>query len=89
MRVRSTHNISTKRIKKILVRSSNWVGDTVMMIPSLAPLRKAFPHAQVTILANPWVIPLLENHHAVDRTIKLDKGKGFFCSFKELTRIIS
>jgi len=60
-----------------------------MMTPSLAPLRKAFPHAQVTILANPWVIPLLENHPAVDRTITLDKGKGFFRSFKELTRIIS
>jgi heptosyltransferase-2 len=71
------------------VRSSNWVSDTVMMTPSLALLRKAFPHAQVTILANPWVIPLLENHPAVDRTITLDKGKGFFRSFKELTRIIS
>jgi heptosyltransferase-2 len=89
MRVRSRYNISTEGIKKILVRSTNWVGDTVMMIPALMALKKAFPLAQMTVLANPWVIPLLENHPAVDRIIIIDKGKGLFSSFKELKRIIS
>ena len=89
MKVRSRYKISTEGIKKILVRSTNWVGDTVMMIPSIVALKKAFPYAQITVLANPWVIPLLENHPAVDRTIIMDKGKGFFTSMKELARIIS
>jgi heptosyltransferase-2 len=89
MKVRSRHNISAKDIKKILVRATNWVGDTVMMIPSLAALKKKFPNARITALASPWVIPLLENHPCVDRTMIIDKGKGFFSRCKELTRIIS
>lgn len=88
MRVRSRRIISPETINKILVRSANWVGDTVMMLPSLVALRKAFPHAQVTVLANPWVIPLLKNHPAVDRTLILDKGRGWLSACKELARII-
>jgi len=56
MRVKSRRVISPERVDKILVRSANWVGDTVMMLPSLVAVRKAFPHAQVTILTNPWVL---------------------------------
>ncbi|TET93351.1 MAG: lipopolysaccharide heptosyltransferase II [Desulfobacteraceae bacterium] len=89
MRVRSRNNISPQEIKKILVRSSNWVGDTVMMIPSLSALKRSLPSAQITVLANPWVIPLLENHRAVDRIMIIDKGNSFFSSFKELARITS
>jgi heptosyltransferase-2 len=88
MRVRSRRIISPETINKILVRSANWVGDAVMMLPSLVALRKAFPHAQVTVLANPWVIPLLKNHPAVDRTLILDKGRGWLSACKELARII-
>lgn len=89
MKVRSRYKISTEGIKKILIRSTNWVGDTVMMIPSLVAIKKAFPHAQITVLATPWVIPLLENHPAVDRTMIMEKSKGLLRSFKELARIIS
>lgn len=89
MKVRYRYNISIEGIKKILVRSSNWVGDTVMIIPSLIAIKKAFPHAQITVLATPWVIPLLENHPAVDRIMIMDKGNSFFNSLKELARIIS
>jgi len=89
MKVRSRYKISTEEIKKILVRSTNWVGDTVMMIPSLIAIKKTFPHAQITVLATPWVIPLLENHPAVDRTMIMEKGKGLFGSLKELAKIIS
>lgn len=91
MKVRSRYKISTEGITKILVRSTNWVGDTVMTIPSLVAIKESFPHAQITVLATPWVIPLLENHPAVDRTMIMEKGSGFFSfsSLKELARIIS
>ena len=89
MQVRLNHNIVKHEIKKILVRSTNWIGDTVMMLPSLLALKKNFPHAQITVLANPWVIPLLENHPSVDRTMIFAKGNGFFHSLKEVARIIS
>ena len=87
MRVKSRYKISTKGIKKILIRSTNWVGDTVMMIPSLGAIKKTFPSAEITVLATPWVIPLLESHPAVDRTILMEKGKGLLKSLKELARV--
>ena len=89
MRVRVRHSISPENIDKILVRSTNWVGDTVMTLPSLAAVRRAFPHAQITVLANPWVVSLLKNHPAVDRIMIIDKGKGLLSTCKELARIIS
>lgn len=89
MKVRSRYSILPEGIRKILVRSTNWVGDTVMMMPSLGALKKAFSHAQTTVLANPMVVALLENHPAVDRTMTIDKGKGFLSSFKECMGVIS
>jgi heptosyltransferase-2 len=89
MRVGSRYKISTEGIKKILVRSTNWVGDTVMMTPSLVTIKRYFPHAKITTLATPWVLPLLDSHPAVDSTMVLDKGKGLISSLKELARIIN
>ena len=89
MRVRYRNEISPGEIQKILVRATNWVGDAVLITPSLFALKKTFPHAQITVLANPWVLPLIVNHPAVDRTIIIDKGTGLLCSMGKLTRIIS
>jgi len=89
MRVGSRYKISTEGIKKILVRSTNWVGDTVMMTPSLVTIKRYFPRAKITTLATPWVLPLLDSHPAVDSTMVLDKGKGLISSLKELARIIN
>lgn len=89
MRVRSRDDIRTGEVEKILVRAPNWVGDTVLMTPCLAALRKTFPHARITVLANPWVLPLIANHPAIDRMMIIDKGRGLVCSTRELLRIIS
>lgn len=89
MKVRSRHNIVNQEVKKILVRSANWIGDTVMMLPSLAALKKTFPDAHLTVLASPWVIPLLKDHPSVNRVMIIAKGNSFFTSLKELLRIIS
>ena len=89
MKVRFKHKISRDEVERILVRSTNWVGDTVMMLPSLVAVRNTFPRAEITVLAKPWVVPLLENHPAVDHTIVMDKGRGFLSACKELVLIIS
>jgi heptosyltransferase-2 len=89
MKVRFRHKISPYEIKRILVRSANWVGDTVMMLPSLVAVRETFPRAEITVLANPWVLPLLENHPAVDQTMVIDKGGGVIRAAKEVLLIIS
>jgi heptosyltransferase-2 len=89
MRVRARKEISPGEVQKILVRSPNWVGDTVLTTPSLAALKKTFPHARITVLANPWVLPLLVNHPAVDGTMIIDKGRGVVRSMGEVMRVVS
>jgi heptosyltransferase-2 len=89
MKVKASHNITTTEIKKIIVRSANWIGDTVMMLPSLAALKTNFPDSHITVLASPWVVPLFKNHPAVNRTKTMAKGNNFITSLKELVSIIS
>ena len=56
-------------VQRILVRSTNWVGDAVMSIPALEALRARFPRAEIVLLAKPWVSELFWHHPAINRQI--------------------
>ena len=56
-------------VQRILVRSTNWVGDAVMSIPALEALRARFPRAEIVLLSKPWVSELYWHHPAVNRQI--------------------
>lgn len=56
-------------LRKILIRSPNWVGDAVMSLPALAALREAIPGGKICILAKPWVADIFPNSPYVDRLI--------------------
>ncbi len=75
-------------IDRILVRSTNWVGDAVMTLPALEAVKKNFPSSSVSVLAKPWVEPVFRNHPAVDDVVILNKGGGAFTGFGELFRVI-
>ncbi|HLX45408.1 MAG TPA: lipopolysaccharide heptosyltransferase II [Bryobacteraceae bacterium] len=55
--------------QNILVRATNWVGDAVMSLPALRALRGRFPHAEITILAKPWVADLYGREPFCNRLI--------------------
>ena len=42
-------------VQRILVRSTNWVGDAVMSLPALDALRACFPRAEIVLLSKPSV----------------------------------
>jgi heptosyltransferase-2 len=42
-------------IKKILVRTPNWIGDQILSYPFFHFLREAYPSAQITVACPPWV----------------------------------
>lgn len=66
-------------IRRILVRSTNWIGDAVMTIPAIRAIRESFPFAEIFILAKPWVLPVFENSPHTDRLLIYDsagKHKG-------------
>ena len=78
-----------KGIKRILVRATNWIGDSVMTLPALMEIRKNFPHAQISVLLRPWVRPIFESLPYVDHIITYDKKKGMVQNLMEFMRIIS
>jgi heptosyltransferase II len=56
-------------VQRILVRSTNWVGDAVMSLPALEALRAQFPRAEIVLLSKAWVSELYWYHPAVNRQI--------------------
>lgn len=60
-------------IRKILIRSTNWIGDAVMTTPAMAAVRASFPLAEVVVVANPLVSELFNPHAHCDRVIVFDK----------------
>ncbi len=82
--------LNKDKIKNILVRGTNWVGDALMTTPALAAVRDNFPSARVTVLAKEWVAPVYAEHPAVDEVIILDRAgrhrgmKGLLSLAREL-----
>ncbi|MHC1743274.1 MAG: lipopolysaccharide heptosyltransferase II [Syntrophobacteraceae bacterium] len=60
-------------IRKILIRSTNWIGDAVMTTPAMAAVRASFPNAEIVVTANPMVSEIFKPHPSCDRVIVFDK----------------
>ena len=56
---------------RILVRSSNWLGDSVMSVPAVRAIKAARPDARVTIAAPEKIAPLWKLVPEVDAIIPL------------------
>ena len=56
-------------IRRIMVRANNWIGDVVMISPSLKALRESYPQARIEIVARPHVAGCFQNHPWVDDVI--------------------
>lgn len=67
-------------IEKILIRSTNWLGDAVMTTPAIGAIRGTFPNAHITILATPLVAELFSPHDHIDEIMVYDK-KGQHAGF--------
>ena len=58
---------------RILVRSTNWIGDAVMTLPAVRTIRGNFPQARLSMLAQPWVADLFAANRYVDEVIPYHK----------------
>lgn len=61
---------------RIVVRSTNWIGDAVMSIPALREVRRAFPIAEITLCARSWVRDVFSEAKFVDRILICDSKSG-------------
>jgi heptosyltransferase-2 len=62
-----------ERIKRLLVRGTNWVGDAVMSVPALKEIRRRFPDSHITLLVRPWVQDVYAAADFVDEILPYDK----------------
>ena len=63
-------------ISKILIRGTNWIGDSVITLPALREIRRAFPGAHLALLAKPWVAGIFACADFLDEIIRYDRGPG-------------
>jgi len=63
-----------ERVRRVLVVRLRSIGDTVLATPSLFALKRFLPHAQIDVLVEDWVAPLLDNHPHVDNVMVLERG---------------
>ncbi len=65
--------IDWQNVRKILVVRLRSIGDTVLSTPSLIALRRFLPAAQIDILLEDWVAPVLDGFEAVDNVLTVSK----------------
>jgi lipopolysaccharide heptosyltransferase II len=63
---RAPRPIDPDAIRSLLVRSTNWIGDVVMISPALRALRAGFPAARLDVLARATVAEAYRGHPFVD-----------------------
>ena len=68
--------ISAHELKpfRILIRSSNWLGDAVMSVPAVRAIKNGRPDAQITMVAPAKIAPMWKLIPEVDAIIPLPTG---------------
>ncbi len=63
-------------VRRVLVVRLRSIGDTVLTTPSLFALKRFLPDAQIDILLEDWVAPVLDGFEYVDKVITLKRGSA-------------
>jgi len=61
-------------VKRVLVVRLRSIGDTVLATPSLIALKRFLPEAQIDILLEDWVAPVLDGFDAVDNVLTVSRN---------------
>ena len=66
-------NLTPKQLKpfRILIRSSNWLGDAVMSVPAVRAIKNGRPDAHVTVVAPEKIAPMWKLVPEVDEILSL------------------
>ncbi len=69
--------VQAESIKRVVVRGTNWVGDSVMTVPALRALRRVLPEANITLVIRPGTKGIFSEADYIDDVIIYDR-KGAF-----------
>src|SRR5688500_19613378 len=64
-------------IKRVVVRGTNWVGDSVMTVPALRALRRLLPDAHLTLAIRPSVKGIFSEVDFIDDVLVYDRRNAF------------
>lgn len=70
---------------RLWVRMPNWLGDVAMAVPLIRAVRRSRPDAEITLLAKPGFVALLESWGLAERVRALPApGAGYLARFASL-----
>jgi heptosyltransferase II len=70
------------KIKRVVVRGTNWVGDAVMTVPALRELRRIVPDAHITLVSRSGTADIFVEADFVDEVLIYDRA-GFGSTWKQ------
>ena len=68
------NSIKADQIKRVVVRSANWVGDAAMSIPALRELRHLLPHAHIRLVSRSGTAGLFTETNFIDELSVSDRS---------------
>ena len=71
---------------RILIRSSNWLGDAVMSAPAVRAIKNGRPDAHLTVLTPANLAPMWRLVTGVDQVVAL-RRKSLFCAVRSIERL--
>jgi heptosyltransferase-2 len=79
--------VKVERIKTVVVRGTNWVGDAAMSVPALRELRRVLPDARITLCTRSGVAGLFEDADFLDDVLIYEPGKNALQTVRRNARI--
>lgn len=70
-------------IREILLIRTAYIGDVIMTLPILKPLKKLYPNARITFLTGTKAAAVLENNPYIDKILTYDAFWFYSKGFKE------
>jgi heptosyltransferase-2 len=69
--------VDAREIRRVVVRGTNWVGDSVMTLPALRALRRVLPEAEITLVVRPSARGIFADVDCVDEILIYDRRNAF------------
>src|SRR5215217_6711834 len=70
-------SVHAESIKRVVVRGTNWVGDSVMTVPALRALRRVLPNANITLAIRPGPKGIFSEADFIDDVLVYNRKNAF------------